>query len=91
MTEAEARAFTAGRDQATRVLTREPKCRLAGHATRAGIWASADWSKDELVASILGRRYPVGRLNEAIHVLHHRDGVTSSACGWCAPDPAGAP
>lgn len=46
---------------------------------------SGKLSKDELVSSVLALRgYTTERLSEAIHVLHHKPGVTgSTACQWC--------
>lgn len=42
-------------------------------------------SKDELTNAIVALRYPAGRLNEAIHVLHHGPAESWSACPWCHP------
>jgi hypothetical protein len=40
-------------------------------------------SKDELVRELVEQDYPLGRLNEAIHVLHHQQGEVWSACEHC--------
>lgn len=40
-------------------------------------------SKDELISDILELRYPIADRNQAIHVIHHVDGLTNSACEWC--------
>ena len=41
-------------------------------------------TRQEYLSAILNLRYPITRLNEAIHVLHHQPGIVgSSACQWC--------
>ena len=83
MSSAEARQFRQDHDNDARQLSRKPKGELEKIAAgfRQRIYGQS--SKDELISEILGHRYPAGKLNEAIHVLHHAPGEVWSACAIC--------
>jgi hypothetical protein len=48
-------------------------------------------SKDELISALVELRYPLASMNESVHVLYHRDGITNDACEQCATKPPARP
>lgn len=90
LTADEARQLRADHDRDAGQLARKSQRELGRIA--AGLRAGTGWerlygtsSKDELISEILGHRYPAAKLNEAIHVMHHRPGESWTACEWCHP------
>jgi hypothetical protein len=83
MSSAGARQFRQDHDNAARHLSRKSKGDLEKIAAGFRERICGQSSKDELISEILGHRYPAGRLNEAIHVLHHAPGEAWSACEIC--------
>lgn len=87
----EARALRASHDADAKLLSRQTKAQLKAIRYHRGlIHIYGEMSKDELISSILDARYPLERMHEAIHVLHHRPGEPWSACEWCEQSIAGA-
>lgn len=89
MTTAEAQQFLQDHDNYARAISRQPKAALADLYRRelaaAGIHLlyGGPASKDELISALVGLRFPLGKLNESVHVLHHTDGITSDVCEFC--------
>lgn len=82
MTREHAEALRSAREMETRILSRHPKHVLVAIYQSEGGLGGGTWSKDDLTGSILEKRYPIARHNEAGHVLHH-EGGGFSACEFC--------
>lgn len=85
MSSQQASDFRAARDAEVQLLSRKPKYELvAQYYAVTGSDQGARFSRDELIAGILEREgFGIGKLNQAIHVLHHTDGFRNSACDLC--------
>lgn len=88
MTEPEAREFRARHDADVRRLSRMSRARLAETdaqelASRGIQRLYGQLSKDELIAEILGYRYPREQYDETTHILYHKPGEIWSACDIC--------
>ena len=81
MTRDQAEALRAAHDTEAKLLNRKPKYELVAIYQSEGGYGGGTWSKDDLLGSILEKRFPMARQNEAIHVLHHD--VTWPDCQWC--------
>ena len=85
MTAEQARDVRTGHDILARVLTKRTRASLDTEyrANHPGIWYRS-MTKDELVNALVHDRYPIERLNEAIHVLYHGPGERWPSCDWCS-------
>ena len=79
----EARQFRQNHDAEARLLARKSKAQLEQIAAEYRTRIFGQSSKQELTSEILGYQFPAARLNEAIHVLHHKPGENWSACNIC--------
>ena len=79
----EAREFRQAHDKDARQLSRKSKRELERIAAEYRVRIYGQSSKQELTSEILGYQFPAGKLNEAIHVLHHAPGDVWSACAIC--------
>lgn len=92
---AQARELREQHDAYVRGLWRKPRgtlaalCRREMAARGRQMLYGGPASKDELTSALAGLRFPLARLNEAIHVLHHDQESSSSACRWCHPHQGG--
>jgi hypothetical protein len=97
MTFKEAKAFRTAHDQDARTLTRTRKGELQAtwrdEMQRTGVLdpGAGPATKDGLVADILDHRYPVGQLNQAMHVLYHAPSSRWAGCKHCADLPKTEP
>jgi hypothetical protein len=80
MTKAEAREYWRQRADFARKLARIPRPELVRMNEAQGV-IYGHGSKDQLVGSLLCRRFPLERENEAVHVLAHD--VTWPDCEHC--------
>jgi hypothetical protein len=90
MTTQQAAEFIRDHDRAARQLNGKTKKALTAlRDTRlraAGIISiGGPYSKDELINDLLERDYPIGTVNEAIHVAYHSANESWSACEYCHP------
>lgn len=89
MTPAEAQQFRQDHDSYARAIWRKPKGTLAAlyrqELAAAGrqLLYGGPVSKDELANALVDLRFPLGKLNESVHVLHHTDGIISDVCEFC--------
>lgn len=84
MTGEQAEALRTANDTDARLLSRKPKRELVAIYQSEGGFGGGTWSKDDLIGSILEKRIPTARRNEAIHVLWHEGhGGRSTACEFC--------
>ena len=96
MTTQQAENFLARHDADARIFTRMTKTALSDllaaryRAEGTILVTGGPVSKDELINALLGRDYPVDKLNEAIHASYHLTGRGgSSACEYCHPHDGG--
>lgn len=82
MTRDQAAALITARGTDAKLLGRKPKHELVAIYQSEGGFGGGTWAKGDLVSSILGKRFPMARQNEATHVLHH-EGGGFSACEFC--------
>lgn len=82
MTRDQAAALITARGTDAKLLGRKPKHELVAIYQSEGGFGGGTWFKGDLVSSILEKRFPMARQNEATHVLHH-EGGGFSACEFC--------
>jgi hypothetical protein len=88
--ELQARVIREAHDSYVKSIYRKPKAALAQMyrselaAQGRTILYGGPGSKDELISALVELRYPLAKMNESIHVLYHRDGLTNDVCEWCA-------
>lgn len=93
MNETQARTFFEARSHYTQDISRKTKLQLtlAYHdelrAHGQAILFGGPATKTELISVLVEMRYPLARMNEAIHVLYHTDGIVNEVCAYCNPDP----
>lgn len=87
MNETEARSLRTGHDAYVRRLDRMTKAAIAAEyrsemraAGRVSLFGGPV-SKEEFLRALVELRYPLEKLNEAIHVIGHD--VTWPDCPWC--------
>jgi hypothetical protein len=87
MTKDQATALRAARNQEVKNLARKSRHELAAIEINEGPvhLLGGPVTKDELIAAIIERRYPIARQNEASHVIGH-PGRGWTACDWCHDD-----
>lgn len=89
MNELQARIFREAHDSYVKSIYRKPKATLAAMyrdelADRGRqILFGGPTGKDELISALTELRYPLAKLNEAIHVLYHTPEVVNEACEYC--------
>jgi hypothetical protein len=89
MTTLEAKRFRIDHDNAVKMLNRLTVAKLkvvyARNLNERGMVSlyGGPASKDELISAIIAFEYPIGKLNESIHVLYHVDGWKLDICEWC--------
>lgn len=81
MTQDEAREFRRQREALLGRLSRMSKTALVSTYQSQGGLGGGTWSKGDLTGSILEQRYPITRLNLAVHTLYHD--VAWPDCRWC--------
>jgi hypothetical protein len=81
MTRDEACEFRAAWTADVHTLNRMSRGQLADEAARHMI--TGPMSRDEYMGAILDVMYPMPRLNESTHVLHHQPGEVWDVCEWC--------
>lgn len=84
MTREQAQALRTARDTDAKLLSRKPKHELVAIYQSEGGFGGGTWSKQDLTGSILSKRFPVARQNEAIHILWHEGSAGhNTACEFC--------
>jgi hypothetical protein len=84
MTREHAQGLRTARDTDAKLLSRKPKYELVAIYQSEGGFGGGTWSKGDLISSILSKRFPLARQNEAIHVLWHEGSAgRNTACGLC--------
>jgi hypothetical protein len=90
MNETQARIIREAHDGYVQSIYRKPRTTLA-HMYRQEladrgreILYGGPASKDELISALTELRYPLASMNESVHVLYHRDGITNDACEQCS-------
>ena len=88
--ETQARTIREAHDGYVRSIYRKPKATLAqmyrSELADRGTYSlyGGPVSKDELISALVELCYPLAKMNESVHVLYHRDGITNDVCEWCA-------
>ena len=96
MNELQARTIREARDSYVKFVYSKPKSHVAAlYATEMAdrgrtVVFGCPSTREEFVRELVELRYPRAKMNEAIHVLYHVDGITNDACEWCNPDPCPA-
>lgn len=94
MDETTARTFAEARSGYATRIARKSKAALAAmyaaDLAEAGrsILFGAPSTRDELMGALMELHYPLGKLNESIHVLYHTPEFPNEACHICTPDSA---
>ena len=89
MSELQARTIREARDGYVQSLSRKTKAALAAlhreelAALGREILFGGPASKTELITALVELRYPLAKLNEAIHVLYHSAEFPNDACEHC--------
>ena len=78
MSELQARTIREARDGYVQSLSRKTKAALGREILFGG-----PASKTELITALVELRYPLAKLNEAIHVLYHSAEFPNDACEHC--------
>jgi len=93
MNETQARVLREAANSYTKFVYSKPKSQLAElyqtelAAVGQSVLYGGPTTKDDLAAALIELRYPRAKMNESIHVLYHRNGITNDACEGCNPDP----
>jgi hypothetical protein len=87
MTKDQATALRAAHNHEVKHLTRMTRHELAAIEIQEGPahLLGGPVTKDQLIAAIIERRYPIARQNEAAHVIGHHS-YKWTACNWCHDD-----
>jgi hypothetical protein len=89
MNETQARTIREAHDGYVTSIYRKPKATLATmyrqELADRGMYSlfGGPMSKDEFISALVELRYPLASMNESVHVLYHRDGITNDACEHC--------
>jgi hypothetical protein len=89
MNETQARTIREAHDGYVKSIYRKPAAQLAAMyrqelaARGYDILVGGPVGRDELISALVLLRYPLASMNESVHVLYHRDGITNDACEQC--------